>query len=283
MIHADGLTGLLRALRGKLTTLSQDPSADVSGVAPMFRYATCNDLIQLKARYPGYCFPERDASASNAWGLKAMGRLFCVDKILQLRPKKILEVGGGSTTFFDEHFGTATEYWMIDNGAFDPWNRFNEVLKKRQNTHFVRGLLGEFKSELPDSYFDLVFSVSVLEHVPTERKGDVYRDMFRILGPGGFIVHSIDIPKQDKGRLEFKHISDAGFTLPSRPDLWLNVRSHRGQVTLFEPLHLVFTGYFGIGRKDMWTNLRSVTQHYPTILALGIKPQAQQPVAGGRH
>jgi hypothetical protein len=107
--------------------------------------------------------------------------------------------------------------------------------------------------------------------------------MYRILKPGGFMVHSIDIPKRDKGRLEFKRISDAGFTLPSRPDLWLNVRSHRGEVTLFEPLHSVFTGYFGIGRKDMWTNLRSVTQHYPTILVLGLKPSAQRRAARGGH
>jgi hypothetical protein len=32
------------------------------GIAPMFQYATCDDLIQLKARYPEYCFPERDGS-----------------------------------------------------------------------------------------------------------------------------------------------------------------------------------------------------------------------------
>ena len=35
-----------------------------------------------------------------------MGRLFCVDKILQLKPKRILEIGGGCTTFFDQSYGT---------------------------------------------------------------------------------------------------------------------------------------------------------------------------------
>jgi ubiquinone/menaquinone biosynthesis C-methylase UbiE len=48
--------------------------------------------------------------------------------------------------------------------------------------------LGEFNSQLPDSSFDLVFSISVLEHVSKEFRSDVYRDMFRILRPGGVIV-----------------------------------------------------------------------------------------------
>jgi SAM-dependent methyltransferase len=247
----------------------------------MFRYATCDDLIQLKARYPEYCFSERDPGYSHAWGLKAMGRLFCVDKILKLQPNRILEVGGGCTAFFDEHFGAKTEYWMIDNGDFDPWNRFDELLKKRQNTHFVRGLLGEFNSQLPDSSFDLVFSISVLEHVSKELRSDVYRDMFRILRPGGVIVHSIDIPGAKKGREEFKHIAGAGFIIPDRPDLRISVRRREGKATLFEPLDIVFSGYFGIGRKDMWTKLKSITSHYPTILVLGIKPEGQHWIGHG--
>jgi len=74
-----------------------------------------------------------------------MGRLFCGDKILKAAAKQVLQVGGGCTTFFDQHFGTKAEYRMIDKGDFDPWNRFDERLKTRQNTHFVRGLLGKFK------------------------------------------------------------------------------------------------------------------------------------------
>jgi SAM-dependent methyltransferase len=267
------IRNLVRAWRGNLDVAgSREEGSDIWGVAPIFRYATCDDLIQLKARYPEYDFPERDPGYSYAWGLKAMGRLFCVDKILRLQPKRVLEVGGGCTTFFDQHFGTKTEYWMIDNGDFDPWKRFDELLKKRQNTRFVRGLLGEFKSQLPDSSFDLVFSISVLEHVPKERRSDVYRDMFRILRPGGAIVHSIDIPRQKKGREEFEHISAAGFVIPDRPDLRIGLRPSDGKATLFEPLDIVFTGYFGIGRKDMWTDLKSITRHHPTILVLGFKP-----------
>lgn len=270
-----GLVGVLRSRFTHSRGLEQTACHDVWSIAPLFRYATCEDLIQLKARYPEYCIPERESRIGHAWGLKSVGTLFCVDKILKLQPRRILEVGAGWNTYFDEHFGTTTEYWMIDDGAFDPINRFEQALKQRRNTHFVRGLLGEFNSQLPDSHFDLVFSVSVLEHVPADRKREVYGDMFRVLAPGGYIVHTIDIPGEAKGRGEFEHISRAGFLMPKSPDLRISVRPGEANATLFEPLDIVFTDY-GMGRKDIWANPRSVRYHYPTILVLGVKPHAQQ-------
>jgi hypothetical protein len=72
----------------------------------MFQLATCQQLIELRERYPQYVFPEE-----HSWGLKEMGTLFCADKVHALRPQRILEVGVGSSTFFDEHFGTQLDYW----------------------------------------------------------------------------------------------------------------------------------------------------------------------------
>ena len=75
MFRTGGLTGLCRAARQNLV-----PPVPISSDA-LFRYATCDDLICLKAKYPEYCFGDPIASASEGWGLKQMGTLFCVSKI----------------------------------------------------------------------------------------------------------------------------------------------------------------------------------------------------------
>jgi ubiquinone/menaquinone biosynthesis C-methylase UbiE len=39
-----------------------------------------------------------------------------------------------------------------------------------------------------DSSVDFVWALDVLEHIPTDKKEDTYREMGRVLKPGGFIV-----------------------------------------------------------------------------------------------
>jgi SAM-dependent methyltransferase len=54
--------------------------------------------------------------------------------------------------------------------------------------------MGFFSEKFPDAYFDCVFSVSTLEHIPPNLWVDVIKDMNRILKPGGRQLHAIDIP-----------------------------------------------------------------------------------------
>lgn len=46
--------------------------------------------------------------------------------------------------------------------------------------------------EFPDNFFDRVFSVSVLEHVPIAQRDTVLKELFRVLRPGGLAVLVID-------------------------------------------------------------------------------------------
>lgn len=45
---------------------------------------------------------------------------------------------------------------------------------------------------MPDNYFDFVFSVSVMEHVPIEEWGRCFEDITRVVKTGGIIFHAID-------------------------------------------------------------------------------------------
>lgn len=286
ILRDQGFTGLRSALKSEFKRLREhgttfqnsDNSALYTSIWEsdlIYRYATCNDLIRLKAKYPQFCIGGLDSSISYSWSLKQMGTLLCAEKIIELAPKTVLEVGAGWNTFFDQHFGNELEYWMIDDGNWDPIDRFDEAIKERHSTHFVRSLLGSFCPDLPDAYFDMVISVSVLEHVPQEKKPEVYKDMFRVLKPGGYIVHSIDDVLPVNGALhEYECIEQAGFLLPPSPTLRLSVDQWGGQATLLEPLDIVYRGYLGLGREDIWTNLKSVARHFPTILVVGSKPKS---------
>lgn len=283
VVRSIGLTGVINVARTKLAKSGihdiRQEVDDLQGTDPIFRYATCNDLITLMAQYPQYCREDRNSKKSHAWGLKAMGTLFCVDKIVRFKPARMLEAGAGWNRHFDHHFGADLEYWMIDEASDIGWDmksleKFEQSVSNRQNTHFVRGLLGSFLPELPDDSFDLVFSISVIEHISAKQKSRFYEDMFRILKPGGVIAHSIDIVDEHLGRAEFEAIFRAGFQLPKQPDLKIRVRPSEGNPTLFEDFWTVFHGYLGLNRPDKWVNLKKVQGHYPTILVFARKPLA---------
>jgi SAM-dependent methyltransferase len=64
----------------------------------------------------------------------------------------------------------------------------------------VRAFLGEHSRELKDESFDVVFSISVVEHVPTEGLAAFHSDQLRIMKPGGIFVHAIDLYLLDEPR-----------------------------------------------------------------------------------
>ena len=55
--------------------------------------------------------------------------------------------------------------------------------------------MGNFNRELPENYFDLVFSISTLEHVPEDETTfkNVCLDIDRVLRPNGYSLHCFDV------------------------------------------------------------------------------------------
>lgn len=109
---------------------------------------------------------------------------------------KILDLGGGDSRmlryFKDEH-----ECWNIDklegvgNGPTDI---------DTSGFRLVFDYMGNFNEELPNNYFDLVFSISTLEHIPLddyETYENIRKDIDRVLKPGGYSAHCIDVVWKD--------------------------------------------------------------------------------------
>jgi ubiquinone/menaquinone biosynthesis C-methylase UbiE len=53
-------------------------------------------------------------------------------------------------------------------------------------------------STIPENYFDCIYSASTLEHVPAQFTAAVWRHMDRLLKPGGFMLHAIDLSLRTK-------------------------------------------------------------------------------------
>jgi len=208
-----------------------------------YRLATSRDLIDLKSKYPN------DLLVTYQWGLKQAGTLYCVDKILKTDSQVVLELGAGHTLFFDKYFfskaSKSYEYWVIDSkGFYDP-TTIELAQVSRKNTKFVDNLLGNFDPTLPDNYFDLVFSISVLEHTEGRFRKSVCQDMYRCIKKGGYIVHSLDtITGSPLGKLWFDDLVNAGFNFNiDQPELSPDFYSEDGILT--EPLDSVVQAFGG--------------------------------------
>lgn len=128
--------------------------------------------------------------------LKDVQRPWVVKAILGTVPvgSKILEIGGGEplvsgflqqlgyqVTLIDPYDGTG-------NGPRQ-YEQFKRTYPK------VRILKEYFKKDAPPltgETFDCIFSVSVLEHIPTEELQSLFEGVAQFLNPGGYSIHCVD-------------------------------------------------------------------------------------------
>lgn len=66
------------------------------------------------------------------------------------------------------------------------------------NVRTVSAYLGDNSPLLGTETFDVVFSISVVEHVPTDELAAFHEDQLRILKPGGMFIHAIELYLEDE-------------------------------------------------------------------------------------
>jgi predicted O-linked N-acetylglucosamine transferase (SPINDLY family)/glycosyltransferase involved in cell wall biosynthesis/ubiquinone/menaquinone biosynthesis C-methylase UbiE len=105
---------------------------------------------------------------------------------------KLLEVGGGNSRVI-EALKSDYECWNLDK--FEGEGNGPREVKTANNYRLVFDYIGNFNRELPDNYFDCVFSISTLEHLPEDEATfkNVCEDLNRVLKPGGFSLHCLDV------------------------------------------------------------------------------------------
>ena len=108
-----------------------------------------------------------------------------------LTGQRILEVGGGNSRLLPKL--TANKTWNVEkfqgvgNGPTKP--------KDVNGTIVIPAFMGEFSPDIP--VVDILFSISVVEHIPFDSYPAAFADMTRALKPGGSMYHAIDLPLAD--------------------------------------------------------------------------------------
>ena len=104
---------------------------------------------------------------------------------------RLLEIGGGESRII-LLLKQSYEIWNLDKlegQGFGP-----KRLMDTSEFKLIKDFIGSFNKEIPDNYFDLVFSISTIEHIPDDENTvvNVLEDIQRILKPGGYSIHCID-------------------------------------------------------------------------------------------
>ena len=112
---------------------------------------------------------------------------------------RVLEIGGGLSGFQFVLDKSGCKVVNVDPGqefhtsgwplTVETVSRINRVLGTR--VELKRCLLAE--ADLPSASFDRVVSISVFEHVPEPALESIFREVRRVLRPGGILVLTIDL------------------------------------------------------------------------------------------
>lgn len=110
----------------------------------------------------------------------------------KVQGKKIAEVGGGNSRILPKLKGN--ELWNVEkfegvgNGPIAP--------TKIDGVTVIPAFMGEFSPDIPQ--VDILFSISVVEHIPFDQYPSAFKDMARCLKPGGTMYHVVDLPLGDQ-------------------------------------------------------------------------------------
>jgi SAM-dependent methyltransferase len=152
--------------------------------------------------------------------LKGIQDGFARSLLGQPRGLKIAEVGGGDSRVLKALAGD-NECWNLDK--FEGQGRGPTSIPFLKKIKVVPVYLGEFSPALPDNFFDVVFSISVLEHIPKAKLPDCFRDMARILKPGGLCFHAIDLYLTAKPEERVTHALNAYRDAAAQPECSLTL------------------------------------------------------------
>lgn len=172
----------------------------MSGVITFLEMATVAQLFEYK--HAGFELDPFPGYSPDQWGIKAHNRPWVEERMGLSAGQRVMEVGGAYSTLPKRlHDRYGVEAWVADDfgassGETAMWTRWGDPKELPTRNHPVKYVFepfGGFSKSFPDDYFDCIFSVSTLEHIPMQVIPDLLRDIHRCLRPGGRQIHTIDV------------------------------------------------------------------------------------------
>lgn len=232
------------------------------------------DVYLLGARYPAETMPD-----GMAWGLKQLGNLHILDYVRRLGLARIVEVGPGFNFYFPNHVPSWCDYTGLDAPGFYDEGMLALANRGRANVKMENGLLGAGKNNLKSGAYDACVSASVLEHVPPDEIISVCADMFRVLRPGGWALHSIDLPASTLPQAFSQWLNAlqmAGFIIdPKKISAPAPTKAGDKDVVLYEPFS-IRARFYGKYRDSVWKKNSAGAKNgqFATILTAACKPHS---------
>ena len=189
---------------------------------------------------------------------------------------KILEIGPGFNLYFPNHLPEYCNYTGMDDEGFYDIGILRAADGAQSRRRRVSGLLGKGNHGLTPTSFGACISVSVLEHVPAKDVDDLCREMYKLLRPGGWALHSIDLPQESieaKGHVWLDALRDAGF-LVAESSIILCAKD--ATKPFYEPLSIVMSFYGGY-RKSVWNGEPSKPRTQVLTILVAVRKPLDDP------
>lgn len=154
---------------------------------PELEFATVKDFADSLEYMPELCIQQDLKDVERPWAVKAI-----IDKV----PKggKLLEVGGGEPIVADFLHQLGYDVTLIDpfEGAGNGPIRYEHYKRKYPNVKMIRSYFTDDCDDLTENTFDCIFSISVLEHIPTSEIPSIFRGIEKYSKPGAYTIHNVD-------------------------------------------------------------------------------------------
>jgi len=127
--------------------------------------------------------------------LKSVQDLAVYARLREAENLRLAEIGGGASRILKR---LAKRNDCVNVDKFEGADGGPSKPVRIRGVRNVEAFLGEGSALLPDGAFDVVFSISVIEHVPDAALDAFVEDGLRILKPGGLWLHAIDMYVEDE-------------------------------------------------------------------------------------
>ena len=136
---------------------------------------------------------------------------------------RVLEIGGGTSRVLPRFLQLG--HSCVNMDPFRGEAGGPPMLSVQEGVEVILAYIGDFEPSARDASFDLVFSVSVLEHIPDDRLRPAFADIHRLLKPGGRSFHATAVMVGDKpstrvaGEVQrlLEAVEEAGLELLDQP------------------------------------------------------------------
>ncbi len=136
---------------------------------------------------------DKEIGKTTAFHLKSIQDLAVYSHLRGTKGKAIAEIGGGESRILAK-LASENRCYNVEKFEGTHGGPANET--RIDGVENIKVYLGEFSDNLPANSFDILFSVSVVEHV--EKLDPFFNDGLRVLKPGGIWLHAVDLYVEDE-------------------------------------------------------------------------------------